>query len=60
MKEIAAYVSVDDLSGIQGDSTTLDDDVSPEAKRKRKQRQRDEADKKHQFSVKMPKDDPAL
>jgi hypothetical protein len=44
----------------QKESSAPEDDVSPEAKRKRKQRQKDEADKKHYFNVKMPNDDPVL
>jgi hypothetical protein len=38
----------------------VEDDVSSDTKRKRKQRQEDEAANRHQFSVKMPKDDPVL
>jgi hypothetical protein len=60
MKEIAAYVCVDDLSEIQEESSAPKDDVSPEAKRKRKQRKKNDADKKHYFNVKMPNDDPVL
>src|SRR5436309_6437324 len=57
LKEIIAYVCVDDLSE---EVSAPEDDVSPEAKRKRKQRQKDKADKKHNFNVKMPEDDPVL
>lgn len=38
----------------------VEDDVSSDTKRKRKQRQEDEAANRHQFSVKLPKDDPVL
>ena len=62
LKEVAAYVSVDELSVTQQDETDagVEDDVSSDTKRKRKQRQEDEAANRHQFSVKMPKDDPVL
>ena len=60
LTEITAYVCVDDLSETQEESSAPEDDVSPEAKRKRKQRQKDEAAGEHQFNVKMPKDDPVL
>jgi hypothetical protein len=62
LKKVAAYVSVDELSVTQQDGTDagVEDDVSSDTKRKRKQRQADEAANRHQFSVKMPKDDPVL
>ena len=62
LKEVAAYVSVDELSVTQQDGTKagVENDVSSDTKRKRKQRQEDEAANRHQFSVKMPKDDPVL
>jgi hypothetical protein len=60
LKQITAYVCVDDLSETEEESSAPEDDVSPEAKRKRKQRKKDEANKKHYFNVKMPNDDPVL
>jgi hypothetical protein len=48
------------VSEAQADDPGSEDDVSSDVKRKRKQRQKDDADRKHQFSVKMPKDDPSL
>jgi hypothetical protein len=62
LKEVAAYVSVDELSATRQDVTEagVEDDVSSDTKRKRKQRQGDAAASRHQFSVKMPKDDPVL
>jgi hypothetical protein len=62
LTEVAAYVSVDELSVTQQHESDarVEDDVSSDTKRKRKQRQGDEAANRHQFSVKMPKDDPVL
>jgi hypothetical protein len=62
LKAVAAYVSVDELSVTQQGETDagVEDDVASDTKRKRKQRQEDEAANRHQFSVKMPKDDPVL
>ncbi len=60
LMEVAAYVSVDDLSGLQQDKSETDDEVSSETERKRKQRQEDQAAGKHHFNVRMPKDDPVL
>ncbi|WP_334402147.1 hypothetical protein [Bradyrhizobium sp. AZCC 2289] len=60
MKETVAYVSVDDLAGLQQEPPEPEDGVSSEAGRKRKQRKIDENGGFHYFNVKMPIDDPAL
>ena len=56
LREISAYVSVDDLSELQQVKSETEDEVSPETQRKRKQRKKDESAGEHQFNVKMPKD----
>src|SRR5215211_3903333 len=60
LKEITAYVCVDDLPETQEESSAPEEDVAPGTKRKRKQREKDKVDKKHYFNVKMPNDDPVL
>jgi hypothetical protein len=60
LKETVAYVSIDDLAGLQQETPEPEDDVSSEAGRKRKQRKIDEDAGFHYFNVKMPIKDPAL
>lgn len=60
LKEMLAYVSVDDLSGLQQEAPEPEEEVSSEAERKRTQRKKDEDAGFHYFNVKMPIKDPAL